>query len=40
MYGDSEDSDSGDDAVGSNAPSQINGADSDEELRVRGCKYK
>jgi hypothetical protein len=40
MYGDSEDSDSGDDAVGSNTPSQINGADSDEELKVSGCKYE
>jgi hypothetical protein len=37
MYGDSEDSDSGDDATGNNSPSRINGADSDEELRVRGC---
>lgn len=35
MYGDSEDSDSGDEAAG-NSSSQANGADSDEELRVRG----
>jgi len=34
MYGDSEDSDSGDEAAGNNS-SQANGADSDEELRVR-----
>jgi hypothetical protein len=33
MYGDSDDSDSGDDST----PSRINGADSDEELRVRVC---
>lgn len=35
MYGDSEDSDSGDEAA-ANISSQANGADSDEELRVRG----
>lgn len=34
MYGDSEDSDSGDDTTGNNTPSRANGADSDEELRV------
>jgi hypothetical protein len=35
MYGDSEDSDSSDDATGNTTPSRANGADSDEELRVR-----
>jgi hypothetical protein len=36
MYGDSEDSDSSDDATGNTTPLRANGADSDEELRVRG----
>ena len=39
MYGDSEDSDSGDDIPDDSSPPRANGADSDQELRVSFFKY-